>query len=182
MIQIGIMGSAADLKYNIEAENFARALGKIIAESNNILVYGAEKEYSSLSTIAAMSASKNNGITVGITGGKDKKIYGNFRPTVLIPCGLEIGGGREFSLVLSCDVIIAIGGGSGTLTEIAIAYQANIPIIVIDKFKGWSKRLNNKYLDERKRLKCISANTPKEAFNIAIDLVERRKNNDNKKC
>lgn len=57
-IQIGIMGSAADLQYGKEAEKFSRRLGKLIAESGNILVYGAEKEYSSLSTNAAMEAKK----------------------------------------------------------------------------------------------------------------------------
>ena len=49
-LQIGIMGSAADLNYSTEAEAFAKDLGRLIAESNNILVYGAEKEYSSLSS------------------------------------------------------------------------------------------------------------------------------------
>lgn len=170
-LQIGIMGSAADLNYSKEAKNFAKELGKLIAKSGNILVYGAEKEYSSLSTEAAKEASKNCGITVGITGGKKKEVYGKFRPTILIPCGLEIGGGREFNLVLSCDVIIAIGGGSGTLTEMAIAYQAGIPIIVIDKFEGWAKKLSNKYIDDRKRLKCINANDPIEAVNKAIELA-----------
>jgi uncharacterized protein (TIGR00725 family) len=117
--QIGIMGSAADLNYSNETEQFAKELGRLIAKSNNILVYGAEKEYTSLSTEAAKEASKNKGITVGITGGKGKNVYGEFRPTVLIPCGLEIGGGREFTLIQTCDVIIAISGGSGTLTESA---------------------------------------------------------------
>ena len=169
-IQIGIMGSAEDLNYSKEALKFAKELGRLIAKSGNILVYGAEKEYSSLSTNAAIEASKNNGITVGICPGKKKKIYGDFIPTILIPCGLEIGGGREFTLVLTCDVIIAIGGGSGTLTEMAIAYQAGIPIITIDKFNGWAKKLSNKYFDDRKRLKCISASTPNEALNLAIKL------------
>ena len=45
---------------------------------------------------------KNGGITVGVTPGNKKEIYGDFKPTVLIPCGLEMGGGREFTLVLSC--------------------------------------------------------------------------------
>lgn len=181
-IMIGIMGSAKDLDYKKETENFAKELGKEIALSNNILVYGAEKEYESLSGLAAKEASKNNGLTVGITGGKKKEIWGEFRPDILIPCGLEIGGGREFTLVLSCDVIIAIAGGSGTLTEMAIAYQANIPIIVIDKYKGWAKRLSNKYIDERRRLKCISVSTPKEAVDVAIKIVkERRNKNDNSK-
>ncbi len=172
-LQIGIMGSAADLNYSKEALEFAKEIGKLIAESGNILVYGAEKDYTSLSTNAAISASKSGGITVGVTGGKKKEIYGDFRPTVLIPCGLEIGGGREFSLVLSCDVIIAISGGSGTLTEMAIAYQANIPIITVDIFGGWAETLSNKYFDDRKRLKCESAKTPQEALTKAIKATTK---------
>lgn len=171
--QIGIMGSAADLNYSDKALKCAKELGKLIAKSNNILVYGAEKEYSSLSTNAAISANKYNGITVGITGNKDKNIWGDFKPTILIPCGLDIGGGREFTLVLSCDAIIAIGGGSGTLTEMAIAYQANIPIITIDSFDGWAKKLSNNYIDDRKRLLCISAKSPKDALKKAIKEIEK---------
>lgn len=173
-VQIGIMGSAQDLNYSKEAENFAKELGKLIAQSGNILVYGAEKEYSSLSTNAAIMAGENGGITVGITGGKDKSIWGDFKPTVLIPCGLDIGGGREFTLVLTCDVIIAISGGSGTLTEMAIAYQANIPIITVDTFGGWAKQLSNNYIDDRKRLICESAKTPQEALLKALSILEKK--------
>ena len=172
-LQIGIMGSAADLKYSDEALAFAKELGKLIAESNNILVYGAEKEYTSLSTEAAKVATKNGGITIGVAGGKSKKIFGKFRPTVLINSGLEIGGGREFTLVLSCDVIIAISGGSGTLTEMAIAYQAGIPIIVVDKFGGWAEKLSDKYLDDRNRLKCVRVSSPKEALDKAIEITNK---------
>ncbi len=171
-IQIGIMGSAEDLNYSESALLFAKELGKEIAKRDAILVYGAEKEYSSLSTNAAIEASKNGGITLGVTGGKKKEIYGDFMPTILIPCGLEIGGGREFTLVLSCDVIIAIGGGSGTLTEMAIAYQANIPIISVSGFPGWAKKMSNKYFDERKRFKCLEAKTPKEAVDMAIEKAK----------
>ena len=172
-IQIGIMGSAADLNYGKDVERFAKKLGKLIAESGNILVYGAEKDYSSISTKAAIEASKNNGITVGITGGTKKEIWGDFRPTVLIPTGLGIGGGREYTLVLSCDVIIAISGGSGTLNEIAVAYQAGIPIVVVDKFGGWASKLSGEYLDDRKRLKCVNASTPKEALDLALSLTNK---------
>jgi len=65
-IQIGVMGSAADLNYSDETLEFAKKLGKLIAESGNILVYGAESGYTSLSTEAAKVASKYNGITVGV--------------------------------------------------------------------------------------------------------------------
>lgn len=172
-LQIGIMGSAADLKYSEDALDFARKLGKLIAESGNTLVYGAEKQYTSLSTEAAKVATDFGGLTIGVVGGKDKKVFGKFRPTVLINSGLEIGGGREFTLVLSCDVIIAISGGSGTLTEMAIAYQAGIPIIVVDKFGGWAKKLSNEYIDDRKRLKCISVSTPEEALKIALEVTNK---------
>ena len=172
-IQIGVMGSAADLQYSDEELTFAKDLGKIIAETGNILVYGAEKGYTSLSTEAAKVASQNGGITVGVAGGKDKNVFGEFRPTVLINSGMEIGGGREFNLVLSCDVIIAISGGSGTLTEMAIAYQANIPIVGIDKFGGWAQKLSDQYFDDRKRLKCERAETAKEAVDLAISLVTK---------
>ena len=179
-LQIGVMGSAADLNYSEDALSFSKKLGKLIAESGNILVYGAEKDYTSLSTEAAKVASYNGGITVGVAGGKDKNVYGEFRPTVLINSGLEIGGGREFNLVLSCDVIIAISGGSGTLTEMAIAYQAGIPIIVVPKFGGWSYKLSNEFIDDRKRLKCISCKNEKDALNKAIE--EGMKKYENTKC
>lgn len=169
--QIGIMGSAADLNYNQDVENFAKKVGEEVAKSGNILVYGAEQEYSSLSTNAAMEASKFGGLTVGITGGKKMKVFGDFLPDILIPCGQEIGGGREFTLVLSCDVIIAISGGSGTLNEITVAYQAGIPIVTIPQFGGWAAKLSDDFLDDRKRLKCVPASTPEESVKLAIELA-----------
>lgn len=177
MLQIGIMGSDSDLKYNNEVIEYAKEIGRIIAKSNNILVYGAEKTCSSLSTEAAMEASKNGGITMGITYGSDKNIYGKFKPTTLVTTGLGLGGGREYSLVLSCDVIIAIGGGSGTLNEICIAYQNNIPIVTINKYDGWAKKLSNKYLDIRKRLKCISIDKAEDAVEVAIRIGNKYKTN-----
>ena len=179
-LQIGIMGSAADLNYSEDALKFAKKLGKLIAESGNILVYGAEKDYTSLSTEAAKVASSYGGFTVGVAGGKSKNVYGEFRPTILINSGLEIGGGREFNLVLSCDVIIAISGGSGTLTEMAIAYQAGIPIMVVDKFGGWAEKLSNDFIDDRKRLKCISCKNERDALKKAIK--EGMKKYENTKC
>ncbi len=170
-LQIGVMGSAADLNYGQETEAFAKEVGRNIAKSGHILVYGAEKGYSSLSTNAAMAASEAGGLTVGVTGGKKMEVYGTFRPDVLIPCGQEIGGGREFTLVLSCDVIIAISGGSGTLNEIAVAYQAGIPIVTVPNFGGWASKLSDKFLDDRNRLLCTSASTPEDAVNTAIKLA-----------
>ena len=74
-----------------------------------------------------------------------------------------------------CDAIITIGGGGGTLTEIAIAYQAGIPIIALDRTGGWSDRLSGEYIDERKRMIVMTAKQPEEA---ARDCVWYRQEGD----
>lgn len=168
-LQIGVMGSTADLNYEKEIERMAEEVGEEIAKSRNITVYGAEKDYDSLSTVAARGAKKFGGITVGVTYGKGKNIFDKENTDIIIVTGLERGGGREFVLVNSCDVIIAISGGSGTLTEIAIAYQSNIPIIVLGNTGGWSEKLKNQFLDSRKRILITEAKTPEEAVKLAIE-------------
>lgn len=166
-LQIGVMGSAADLNYAKELEVAAERTGELIAQQGGILFFGAEKDYDSLSTAACRGAKKYGGTTVGITYGKGKDIWQK-DADIIIPCGLERGGGRETVLVLGCDALIAISGGSGTLTEIAIAYQANIPIIVLEGFGGWADKLAHQYLDARERRQAIAAKTPEEAVEIAL--------------
>ena len=173
-LQIGVMGSAADLTYSKEAEQIAEKIGQLVAQNNAILVFGAEKDSDSLSTCACRGAQKAGGITVGVTYGKEKNIWTDNPPTVIIPCGLERGGGREFSLVLSCDAVIAISGGSGTLTETAIAYQANIPVICLAGFGGWADKLADTYLDDRKRVLFRKATTPEEAVKMAISAATQK--------
>jgi uncharacterized protein (TIGR00725 family) len=174
-LQIGVMGSAADLEYSKEIEKVAEEVGKLIAERNGILFFGAEKDYDSLSTAACRGAKKQGGLTVGITYGKGKDIWQK-DADIIIPCGLERGGGRETVLVLGCDAVIAISGGSGTLTELAIAYQANIPTIAIKGYGGWSDKLADSFIDDRERSRTYLANTPQEAVDIAFR--EGKKYND----
>lgn len=172
--QIGVMGSAADTKYSKKVESLAEETGKLIAESENITIYGAEKDYDSLSTAAARGAKRGRGLTVGVTYGKGKDVWDKEGNTDVIICsGLERGGGREFVLVNSCDGIIAISGGSGTMTEMLIAYQLNIPIVVIKDTGGWANKMANKYFDSRERMKAISAKTPKEAVEKILELIKK---------
>ena len=173
--QIGVMGSASDLNYSKKLDKIAEETGYFIAKKGAILIYGAEKDYDSLSTAACRGAKKAQGLTIGVTYGKGLDIYEKEKTDIVIATGLERGGGREFSLVLSCDAIIAISGGSGTLTEIAIAYQANIPIVVLENSGGWSNALENKYLDKRERVKIKTAKTPKLAVDIVINLLKKKK-------
>lgn len=172
-LQIGVMGSAADVAYAKEIEALAEQVGELIARQGHITVYGAEKDTDSLSTAAARGAKKANGLTVGITYGKGKNIFEDEFTDVIIPTGIDRGGGREFVLVNACDAVIAISGGSGTLTEIAVAYQANIPMIVLKGSGGWADKLSDTFLDSRERLKTIGADKPQDAVRIAIEQAKK---------
>lgn len=173
-LQIGVMGSCSDLKYPKKVERLAEETGFWIAKNSATLLFGAEKDMNSLSSAACRGAKKAKGLTIGITYGKGLEVKENNADAV-IASGMERGGGREFVLVLSCDAIIAINGGSGTLTEIAIAYQANIPIVVLENSGGWSKRVANQYLDNRKRVKVLTAPNPKDAVALVIKLVNKKR-------
>ncbi len=175
-IQIGVMGSSADLKYTKQLQKAAEEVGYWIAKNGATLMFGAEKDYDSLSTAACRGAKKAGGLTVGVTYGKGLDIFEKNNVDVVIASGLERGGGRELALILSCDAIIALNGGSGTLTEIAIAYQASIPIVVLQNSGGWSEKLANQYLDDRKKIKIISAKTAQEAVAIVIKQIAKIKN------
>ena len=171
-IQIGVIGSAADLGYSEETKALASTLGREIAVAGAVLMYGAEKDCDSLSTLAANNARQHGGLTVGLTYGKGMDVYGE--SSIVIATGLERGGGREMALCMSCDAVISVGGGSGTLTEMVIAYQARIPVIAIKGTGGWSDKMAGGYFDERKRALVLEAESAKEAVQLAVQQIKGR--------
>lgn len=176
-LQIGVMGSAADLKYSEKIQQIAERIGEIIAEKGYTLVYGAEKDYDSLSTAAARGAKRKGGLTIGVTYSTGMDIWDKEGNTdVVIVSGLERGGGREFTLINSCDAIIAVSGGSGTLCEISIAYQLDIPIVVMKNTGGWADKLSDQFIDARSRRKAVGANTPEEAVTLAEQEIAKKNN------
>jgi hypothetical protein len=169
-VQIGVMGSCADLQYSELVAKQAEAMGWCIAQKGAVLFFGAEKDCDSLSTAACRGAKSAGGLTVGVTYGKRKDIVEK-DADIIIPTGMERGGGREFVLVLCCDAIITISGGSGTLNELVVAYQADIPMVGLTGTGGWSDKVADTYIDGRNRRKVIAATSPEEAVEIAYQLA-----------
>lgn len=169
-LQIGVMGSAADLGYADNIEKIAEELGYLIAQNGWVLMFGAEKDSDSLSTAASRGAKKGGGLAIGITYGKGLDVYDPDIADVIIATGLVRGGGREMALVLSCDAIICVAGGSGTLTEMLVAYQANIPIITIKETGGWSDKMTDKYFDGREQVKIERVGNAAEAVGFVKTL------------
>jgi uncharacterized protein (TIGR00725 family) len=65
-------------------------------------------------------------MTVGILPGLDRDA-GNRWLTVAIPTGL--GELRNGLVIRAADVVIAVGGAYGTLSELALALKTGVPVI-----------------------------------------------------
>lgn len=168
-LQIGVMGSAQDLNYGKTLEEIAEEVGSEIAKAGGILVFGAEKDYDSLSTASCRGAKRSGGLTMGVTYGRGKDIYQK-DADIIVVTGMERGGGREFVLAAMSDCLISLSGGSGTLNELVVGYQLGIPLVALRGTGGWSDRLADQYFDARRRMKVEPADTPREAVDKAFLL------------
>jgi uncharacterized protein (TIGR00725 family) len=100
-------------------------VGRAIAERGAALVCGG---LTGVMEHAARGARAAGGLTIGLLPGDDPSAANEFID-VAIATGL--GHGRNAVLVLSADGVIAIGGGLGTLSEIALALRSGRPAIGI---------------------------------------------------
>lgn len=169
-LQIGVIGSAGKDDYEnsgAASEKMilaAEEIGKLLAEANAIVITGGKD---GIMEAAAKGAKLAGGITVGIIKGKDRFRSNNYTDIEILS-GMTADGFDELTLVLMSDALIVIGGGAGTLQEIAIAYRNNKPIVALDYLGGWGEKLSGKYLDERKNIFIQSAKTPAEAVNFVL--------------
>ena len=91
---------------------------------------------------------------------------------VVVPTGMNYA--RNTILVAMADVVVAVGGGSGTLSEIALAWQHGKPIVTLDLGEGWSARLAGERLDHRRDDLLHRAVDAEEAVRLATLLVGSR--------
>jgi uncharacterized protein (TIGR00725 family) len=91
---------------------------------------------------------------------------------VVVPTGMNYA--RNTILVAMADVVVAIGGGSGTLSEIALAWQHGKPIVALDLGEGWSARLSGERLDLRRDDRVHRAASAAEAVDLAVRLIGTR--------
>ena len=149
-----------------ELEKIAYETGIEIAKSNSILITGG---LGGVMKAASKGAKESGGLTVGIIPQNDMSEANEFCD-VVIPSG--IGLMRDFLNALSADGVIAIGGGSGTLSEICAAYMYSKPIVVLKNSGGTSTKFSDQYLDHRKNVKIIGVDTPKEAVELIFKEIK----------
>ena len=116
----------------------AEVLGRRLAEAGAVVVCGGGSGVMEAVCRGAWSA---GGTTVGLLPGLDRS-DGNPHLSVSLPTGL--GQGRNLLLVRSSDALLAVGGGFGTLSEIAHALRTGTPVVGL---ATWSLALDGRPVD-----------------------------------
>lgn len=123
-VRIGVMGSAAG-EVDSAIQERCRCLGRAIAENGCCLLTGACPGLPHASVLGAKEA---GGHIIGVSPAISLKehveiyasLYGEYDVMILTGLGLM---GRELINIRSSDIIVVVGGHSGTLGEFAIAYE-----------------------------------------------------------
>ncbi len=89
---------------------------------------------------------------------------------IVIPSGMQLA--RNVLVVASADVVIGIGGGSGTLSELALAWQLGKPVIVFNEITGWAQRVSGEQLDQRHAQPIIGVDTVEAAIQAALTAIQ----------
>jgi len=131
-LAVGVVGSASG-RISAPARRKARALGEHIARAGCILLTGA---CPGLPYEAAKGVKSRGGLSIGISPALNLHEHTTrYRSPsdqydVLIYTGSGLMG-REITAIRSCDIVVVIGGRSGTLGEFAIAYDEGRTIGVL---------------------------------------------------
>ncbi len=139
---VGVMGSAAG-EVPPEARERAYALGQAIARRGYVLVTGA---CPGLPYECARGARNFGGLSVGISPALslDEHLHKYHSPAdaydVIVYTGSGLMG-REVTNIRSSDLVIILGGRSGTLGEFAIAYDEGRLIGVLEGTGGIADHL-----------------------------------------
>jgi hypothetical protein len=113
---------------------------------------------------ASRGAREEGGLVLGILPGADGADANPF-VDVALPTGL--GDGRNALVAAAGDALVAIGGGLGTLSEVALALKRGTPVVGLGTW-----RLDPDRLPPQAGIR--EASTPAEAVQLVVDFVEAR--------
>ena len=143
-LKIGVMGSATGTILKSQ-KKIAYELGRAIAQNDCLTITGA---CPGLPLEAAKGAHEAGGIVVGISPALSGLEHVNRYHSpleyhdVLIYTGSGLMG-REVVNIRSSDIVVIIGGRSGTLGEFSIAYDEGKLIGVLDSSGGIASEIRN---------------------------------------
>ena len=159
---IAIIGNA-NIENDIKKQEISFELGKLIIDNGFILAtggFGGVMEYASKGARNSKNYTENSIIGILPDYNSDNA---NKYIDIAIPTGFGLA--RNLMLISMANAVIAVGGGSGTLNEISVAWQMNKLIIGL-QVNGWSEKLCGKALDYRRNDIIYCAKNAQEALKI----------------
>jgi uncharacterized protein (TIGR00725 family) len=135
----------------------AEQVGQAVAAVGAVLVCGG---LDGVMEAACRGAQRAGGTTVGILPGHDRTAA-NPHVDIAIPTGL--GEARNAVVVGAADAVVAVGGEYGTLSEIALALRAGIPVVGLD---SWELARAGESDDA-----IVRTGDPTRAVELAVDLA-----------
>jgi uncharacterized protein (TIGR00725 family) len=156
-LQIAVVGPG-DAGSGLEAA--AERVGELLARSGAVLLTGGR---SGVMAAAGRGARAAQGLVVGVLPGPDARSSPP-NPSIEVAVFTGLGQARNLLVVLSARAIIAIGGGWGTLSEIALALKHGRPVILLE---SW--RLERP--DGRPEPNLHLAASPEHAVELALRLA-----------
>jgi uncharacterized protein (TIGR00725 family) len=103
----------------------AREVGRLVAGRGGTVVCGGR---SGVMEAAARGATEAGGIAIGILPDEDRKEANEYL-TYSVATGT--GHARNLAVVCSGDVVVAVGGEYGTLSEIGFALKVGRPVVAL---------------------------------------------------
>jgi uncharacterized protein (TIGR00725 family) len=117
---IGVVGPGEADAPELE---LAEEVGAAVADAGAGLVCGG---LGGVMEAACRGARSRGGLTLGLLPGLDREAANGW-VIVAVPTGL--GEARNALVVRAADAVVAIGGGWGTLSEIALALKTGVPVV-----------------------------------------------------
>lgn len=159
-IKIGVMGAS---ECNAEITGLAESVGRGIGAREAVLICGGG---GGVMEAAARGASEAGGLVVGILPSAEE---GTANPWVDIPIVTGMGNARNVINVLTSHALIAIAGGAGTLSEIALAIKVGTPVVGL---RTWEAAIDGTSYAEPM---FHTVTTPEDAVRLAVSLAEDRR-------
>jgi uncharacterized protein (TIGR00725 family) len=156
---------------DIEAMALAEELGHLIVARGCVLVCGGMGGVMEAACRGGAAARDEGGagIVLGVLPGGDLD-GGNPHCQLVLPTGMGVA--RNVLVVRAADAVILVGGGAGTLSEAAYAWQFGKPVVALACSGGWAARLAGRAIDDRRPDQVISATSPREALDAAFSGLE----------
>ena len=158
---VGVMGPAKARKKDIEN---ARVLGELIARREWVLLTGGRD-------VGVMHAANQGAkkvarsLTVGLLPSTRDRVSKYVDVAIIT----EMGSARNNICVLSSQVIVACGlGGSGTVSEVALALKAGKEVILLG-----ATPVEEKFFKKLGRSLVSSVQTAEDAINVILKRFEQ---------